>query len=100
MKQMKSLFHISVITSLMIITFFGSVHGAPVTIQREGALQKGQESVFSNNDMRMDGNQPKFTPERLRDKNDSGRESQAGSPSVRIERYKPYQEGEGERKIK
>lgn len=100
MKQMKSLFHMSVITSLMIIMFFGSVHGASVTIQREGALQKDQESVVSKNDMRMDGNQPKFTPQRLRDKNDSGRESQTGSPSVRMERYKPYQEGEGEGKTK
>jgi hypothetical protein len=100
MKQMKSLFHMSVITSLMIIMFFGSVHGASVTIQREGALQEVQESVVSKNDVRMDGNQPKFTPQRLRDKNDSGRESQTGSASVRMERYKPYQEGEGERKIK
>ena len=100
MKQIKSLFYMSVITSFMIMMFFGTVYGASVTMQREGALQKGQESAVAKNDVNRDGDQLKFTPQRLRDKNDSGMESETGSHSVRMERYKPYQEGEGERKIK
>jgi hypothetical protein len=90
----------AVITSLMIMMFLGTVYGASMTIQREDALQKSQESSVSKNDVAVDGNQLKFTPQRLRDKSDSGMESETGNHSVKMERYKPYQEGEGERKIK
>jgi hypothetical protein len=100
MKQMKSLFYISVITSFMIMMFLGTVYGASVTMQREGALQNGQESTVANNSVKMDGNQLKLAPQRLKDKNDSGMVSEAGKQSVRMERYKPYKEDEGERKIK
>jgi hypothetical protein len=100
MEKIKISFYFSLITLLWIMMYFGNVYGSSVTMQREGALQKGQESPVEKNDVNIAGNQPKFTPQRLRDKNDSAMESQAGSPSVRMERYKPYQVGEGERKIK
>jgi hypothetical protein len=100
MKKIKISFYFSLITLLWIMMYFGNVYGSSVTMQREGALQKGQENVVEKSDVNITGNQPKFTPQRLRDKSDSAMESQAGSPSVRMERYKPYQEGEGERKIK
>lgn len=90
----------SVITSLMIILFLGTVYGASVTMQRESALQNGQESTVANYIMKIDGNQLKLAPQRVKDKNDSGMESETGKQSVRMERYKPYKEGEGERKIK
>ena len=79
MKHIKSLFYMSVITSLMITMFLGTVYGASVTMQREGALQKGQESAVAKNDVNMDGNQLKFAPQRLKDKSDSGMESETGS---------------------
>lgn len=98
MKHIKALFPTSVI--MILIIFFGTVYGSSLTIQREGVLQKGQESVGLKTDLSMDSNQLMFTPKGLRDKNDSAVESQTGSQSVRTERYKPYKEGEGERKIK
>jgi hypothetical protein len=102
MKRMKTLFYIGVIASLMIMMFLGTVYGASVTMQREGGLQNGQESTVVKDHLNMDGNQLKFAPQRLKKKNDSGMESDAGHQSVRMERYKPYQEGEGEseRKIR
>jgi hypothetical protein len=100
MKQMKPFFYMSVITSLMIMMFLGTVYGTSVTMQREGALQNGQESTVSKDNVNMDGNQLKLAPQRLKNKNDSGTESETVSQSVRMERYKPYKEGEGERKIK
>jgi hypothetical protein len=100
MKTIKLSFYVSLITLLWIMIYFGTVYGSSVIIQREGALQKGQESAVSKNDVAMDGNQLKFTPQRLRDKSDFGMESETGSHSVKMERYKSYQEGEGERKIK
>jgi len=100
MKHIKSLFYMSVTTPFLIMIFFGTVYGSSVTMQREGDLQKGQESAVAKGNVNMDGNQLKFTPERLKDKNDSDMESETGRHSVRMERYKPYQEGEGERKIK
>lgn len=100
MKQMKSVFYISVIPSLLIMMFLGTVYGASVTMQSEGALQNSQESTVSKNDVNMDGNQLKLAPQRLKNKSDSGMESDTGSPLVRMERYKPYKEGEGKRKTK
>ena len=90
----------SVITPFLIMIFFGTVYGASVTMQREGALQKDRESAVAKNDVNMDGNQLKFAPQRLKNKSDSAIESDAGRQSVKMERYKPYQVGEGERKIK
>ena len=100
MKQMKSLFYIGVIASLWIMICFGTVYGASVTMQREGALQNGQESTVAKNNMNIDDNQRKIAPQRLKNKNDFGMESEAGNHSVRMERYKPYKEGEGESKIR
>lgn len=100
MKQIKSLFYISVITSLMITMCLGTVYGASVTVQREGAIQGDQESVVVKGNVNVDGNQLKFAPQRLRDKSDAAIESDTGRLSVKMERYKMYHEGEGERKIK
>jgi hypothetical protein len=100
MKQMKPFFYMSVLMPLMIMMFLGAVYGASVTMQREGALQNGQESTVLKNNVNMDGNQLKLAPQRLKNKNDSGMESETVSQSVRMERYKPYKEGEGERKMK
>ena len=100
MKKIKKSFYFSLITLLWIMTYFGPVYGSAVTMQREGALQKGKESAVEKNDVNTAGNKPMFTPQRLRDKSDSAMESQADSTSVRMQRYKPSQEGEGERKVK
>ena len=100
MKRMKSLFYMSVVTSLMIMMSLGTVYGASVTMQREAGLQTGQESAVAKDNVNRDGNQLTFSPQRLKNKMDSGMESDAGNQSVRMERYKPYQEGEGERKIR
>jgi len=102
MKHMKSLFYISVITSLLILMFLGTLYGASVTMQREGALQNqnDQEITVSKNNMNMAGNQLKLAPQRLKNKSDSGMESESGIQSGGMEQYKPYKDGEGERKIK
>ena len=100
MKRIKSLFYMSVIPSLLIMMLSRTVYGTSVTMQREGALQNGQESTVLKNDVNMDGNQLKLAPQRLKNRSDSGMESETGSQSVRMERYKSYKEGEGERKIK
>jgi hypothetical protein len=100
MKRIESLFYMIVITSFFIMMFAGTVYGASVTMQREGTLQNGQESAVAKSNLNADGNQLKLAPQRLRDKNTPGMESETGRHSVRMERYKPYKEGEGERKIK
>jgi hypothetical protein len=100
MKQMKSLFFTGIITSLTIMMFIGTVYGVSVTVQREGVIQGDQESAVVKDNVMMDDNQLKFAPQRLKNKSDAGMESDAGNQSVRMERYKPYQEGEGESKIR
>lgn len=100
MKQMKSIFYISVIPSLLIMMLSGTVYGASVTLQREGALQNGQESTVSKSDVNRDGNQLILAPQRLKNRSDSGMESETGRQSVRMDRYKSYKEGEGDRKIR
>ncbi|MBA4421689.1 MAG: hypothetical protein C0390_01160 [Syntrophus sp. (in: bacteria)] len=100
MKRMTSLIYTSVIPSFLITVFLGTVYGASMTMQREGGLQNGQESTVAKDDVYRDGSQLTFSPLRLKNKSDSGRESGADSPSVKMERYKPYQKGEGERKIR
>jgi hypothetical protein len=97
MKQIKSNIYLGIVLSLTIIVFLGTVSGASVTVLRESALQNQQESAVVKNDAIADGNQLTFTPQRLKNKTDSGVES-AGNPSVISERYKPYTEGEGERR--
>jgi len=99
MKKVKLIFYVSLITLLWIMVYFTTVYGASVTMQREGGL-KSQEIAVAKEDVNRDGNQPTFSPLRLKNKTDSGMESDTGNPSVKVERYKPYKEGEGERKIK
>jgi hypothetical protein len=48
----------------------------------------------------MDDSQLQFTSRRIKDKTDPGMESRPDRHTVTMERYKPYLEGEGERKIK
>lgn len=100
MKQMRSFFYISVIPSLLIMMFSGTAYGDSVTMQLEGALQNGQKSTVSKNDMNTDSNQLKMAPQSLKNRSDSGMEPETGKQAVRMERYKSYKEGEGERKIK
>jgi hypothetical protein len=100
MKQMKSLFFTGIITSLTIMMFIGTVYGVSVTVQREGVIQGDQESAVVKDNVMMDDNQLMFAPLGLNNKSDAGMESDAGNQSVRMERYKPYQEGEGESKIR
>jgi len=71
-----------------------------VTIHQEGSLQNSQEDTAANNHVKADENQFKFAPQGLRNRSDSGTESDDRNLSVRRERYKPYQAGEGERKVK
>jgi hypothetical protein len=99
MKKIKSIIYFGMASSLTILVFLATVSGASVTVQREGALQNDQESLVVTNDVIVDGNQLTFSPRQLKNKTDFGMES-AGNQPVTRERYKPYQEGEGERKIK
>lgn len=100
MKRIKPLCYMIVIPSFLSMAFLGTVYGASVTMQREGTLQNGQESTVVKDPVNMDVNQIEFTPRKLKDKSGSGMESDAGNRSVSMERYKPYREGEGERKIR
>lgn len=100
MKRMKSILYISVIPSILIMVFLGTVYGGSVTVQRETGLQTGQESTVTKGDVNKDGDRLTFSPQRLKIKIDSGRESEADSRMVKTERYKPYQQGEGERKTR
>jgi hypothetical protein len=100
MKRVKSLFCMGIIPLFVIMMFSGPVYGDSVTMQREGAPQNGQENTVLKNNVNIADNQLKFAPQRLKNKNDSDMESQAGDRSVRMEQYKPYKEGEGERKVK
>jgi hypothetical protein len=98
MKRTESLFYMSVITSFLVMMLSGTVYGASVTMQREAGLQTGQESAVTKDDVNRDGNQLKFSPLRLKNNNDSGGEPEADNRSVKKERYKPYIEGQGEKK--
>jgi hypothetical protein len=100
MKQIKLIGHFGVMTSLTIMVFLGVSYGATVTVQREGALQGGQESAIVRDSVNKDDNRLTFAPQRLNERSDSFVESETGRHSVKMERYKPYKEGEGERKIK
>ncbi len=90
----------SLIPSLMLMMFFGTAYAASVTMQREAGLQNGQESAVAKDNMDRDGSQLTFSPLRSKNKMDAGRESEAADHAVTMERYKPYREGEGERKIR
>lgn len=100
MKRMKSILYISLIPAFLGMMFLGTVSGASVTMQREAGLQTGQESVAAKGDANRDGNPLTFSPLKSKNKMDSGRESEADNRAVITERYKPYQEGEGERKTR
>lgn len=100
MKQLKSIIGISAIASVLILMYLGTVYGGSVTMQREGAPQGGQESTVAKNNGDMDRNPMKFTPRKQKNKDDSGRESEEGDRPVSFQRYKPYTEGEGEKKVK
>lgn len=101
MKRMKSLFYLSVVPSFLMMVFFGTVHGGSVTMQREAGLQTSQKSAVTKGDAVTDkASAPlTFSPLRLKNKIDSGGES-ADSRTVKRERYKPYQQGEGESKTR
>jgi hypothetical protein len=100
MKRIKPLCYMIVIPSFLILVFVGSLYGASVTILQEGSLQYSQEGTAANDHVKANDNQLKFAPQGLTNKSDSGTESGDRNLSVRRERYKPYQEGEGERKVK
>jgi hypothetical protein len=100
MKRIKPLCYMIVIPSFLSMVFLGSLYGASVTFLQEGSLHDSQEGAVANNHVKADGNQLKFAPQGLKNKSDSGKESGDRYPSVRRERYKPYQEGEGERKVR
>jgi hypothetical protein len=100
MKRVNPLIHMSLFILLTIMMLLGTAHSASVTMQSEVAIQKGQECEALKNDVTLDESQSKFTPQKSRDKNSSVVESETGRHSMKMERYKPYSEGEGERKIR
>lgn len=87
------------VTFFLIVLCSGPLYGSAVTIQYEGAPPDDRKGV-SDTDSTVPGNQIIMTPRKLKEKNDSGMETEKISGSVRREHYKPYREGEGERKIK
>lgn len=99
MTHTKSIICFGLVASLTIMIFRGTVSGASVTVQRETAVQNGQESVVVKSDTTAGGSEITFAPRRLKSKTDSGAES-VGDRSVRRERFKPYEEGQGDRKMK
>ena len=100
MRHMKKIFYIGVIPSFLVMMFLGTLYGASVTMHREGSLQDGQESAVTEDHVNRALNQPTFAPQSVKDKTDPGAESGTANRSVKMERYKPYREGEGERKIR
>jgi len=100
MKRIKPLYYMIVIPFFFSMVCLGTLYGASVTMQHEGTLQNGRERPVVKDPVNMNGRQIEFTPQKSRDKRGSGMQSDAGNPLVEMERYKPYREGEGERKIK
>jgi hypothetical protein len=100
MKCLNQILRIGGIASLLMMTAAGTLYGASVTVLREGSPEGGRESAVIQDSVSRDGNQLTFAPQKLRSKNESGTTSDAENRPVKMERYQPYQEGVGERKIK
>ena len=76
----------------------GSVDGAAFTMQRDGAPINAQDRSEATTMIKTDGHQTGLTPRILKNKGDADAEPAAGDPSERRVRYKPYIDGEGDRK--
>lgn len=88
------------IASLLIMTAAGTLCGASVTVLREGPPEGGRESAVVQDAADSDGKQRLFAPRKARDKSESGSESDTRSRPAKMERYKPYQEGVGEKRTR
>jgi len=98
MKQSQLPLMIGMFSVCVLTMFCGIAQGTQVTMQREGAVQNIQENTVINEDLNSDGNHLTFTPERRKDTKTSGTEGAKGKGSANIQRYKPYKNGEGEKK--
>jgi hypothetical protein len=98
MKQSQLTLFIGVFIVCVATVLCGVAQGAQVTMQREGSVQNVQKSAIINEDLNIDGNNLTFIPERQKDTKDSGTEATKGDGSANIQRYKPYKNGEGEKK--
>ena len=98
MKQSQLAILIGMFLVCVMTMFCGIAQGTQVTMQREGAVQNIQESTVINEELNSDGNHLTFTPERRKDTKTSGTEDAKGKSSANIQRYKPYKNGEGEKK--
>jgi hypothetical protein len=98
MKQSQLTFFTGVFIFCVMTMLCGIAQGTQVTMQREGAVQNVQKSTAINEDLNIDGNNLTFIPERQKDTKASGTEATKGSGSANIQRYKPYKNGEGEKK--
>lgn len=95
MKKIKSFLHLSIITALVMMISLGTLSGAQVVMQKEGAAQNQQRNGEAGNAASPAGNQLTFTPDRLKDKTDYGMEleSETGARTVSIQRYKALAKG-------
>lgn len=95
MKHMKTILHRSVLAALVILMFLGTVYGASVIMQKEGAARDQQENIRVKSVPAADGNPLTFMPDRLKDKSDYGMEleSETGARTVTIQRYKLLAKG-------
>jgi|GEM_PF-1906968 len=100
MKCLNKILRIGGIASLLMMTAAGTLYGASVTMHREGSPEGGRESAVIQDSERRDRNQLRFAPQKLRSKNESGTASDAENRPATMERYQPYQEGVGERKVR
>jgi len=89
---------IFVLIAGVMTVFSGLTHGAQVTMKQEGGAKMDREGVPAAKDMNNDGNRLTFIPERQKDTKDSGTQATKGDASRKIQRYSPYQYGEGENK--
>ena len=74
------------------------VDGAAFTMQREGAPLNTQEINDAAMMIKTDGHPSGLTPRMLKNKEGTDAVPVAGDPSERRVRYKPYFDGEGDRK--
>ena len=100
MRKIKLFIYGSVAALFVLMTFPMTGESASVIIQRETASPKAQENAVMKSKTNAEESRANFTPRKLRDKGDSGAESEKSIRSENYKRYQPPKTGEGESKIK
>ena len=99
MKKIKALMSAMAIALVILMTGLGTLYGdVSSKLYREGGLSGGQAAAAKGNPLNAD--QSTFTPARTKDKSESVTESEGSRLPLKMERYKPYKEGEGQSRIR